>query len=93
MNTDIMKADKIRILCLVLSYPFSFFYVYRNYLHLSPVGDLISLMILAVLAIGWLELTIWQQHLLGMNLHSAADDLGKCVFNGFIVQIGALMGT
>lgn len=65
MNTDIMKADKIRILCLVLSYPFSFFYVYRNYLHLSPVGDLISLMILAVLAIGWLELTIWQQHLLG----------------------------
>lgn len=65
MNTDLIKADKIKILCLVLSYPFAFAYVYRNFLDLTPFGEMIFLTILSVYAIVWLELAIYQQVLKG----------------------------
>lgn len=65
MDTNVKAADRLKLVCLGLSYVFSFAYVYRFYLNISQELDLVYLVVLAIAAIVWLELTIRQKVLLG----------------------------
>ena len=65
MDTKIKEADSLKLVCLGLSYVFSFAYVYMFALDLEPAPMTIYLTVLSAVAIIWLELTIRQKVLLG----------------------------
>ena len=65
MDSKIKAADSLKLVCLGLSYVFSFAYVYMFMLDLKQGPMTIYCMVLSVVAIIWLELTIRQKILLG----------------------------
>ncbi|MBO7424522.1 MAG: DUF4173 domain-containing protein [Clostridiales bacterium] len=65
MDTKIKTADSLKLVCLGLSYVFSFAYVYMFMLNLEQGPMTIYFTVLSVVAIIWLELTIRQKILLG----------------------------
>ena len=65
MDTNIKAADMLKLVCLGLSYVFSFAYVYMFMLDLKQGPMTIYCTVLSVVAIIWLELTIRQKILLG----------------------------
>ena len=65
MDTKIKTADSLKLVCLGLSYVFSFAYVYMFIRNVEEGPLTIWLTILSVVAIIWLELTIRQKALLG----------------------------
>ena len=65
MNTNKKQAEILKFLCLGLSYAFSFGYISLFLSHCGPVMATVGLSILSLVAVLWLELTMWQQRKLG----------------------------
>ncbi|MBP5492149.1 MAG: DUF4173 domain-containing protein [Clostridiales bacterium] len=68
MNTDVKRAEILKFICLGLSYAFSYGYVCLFTNTDSNLTVCTILCGLAVVAVIWLELTMWQQQLLGRFL-------------------------
>lgn len=65
MDKTIKTADRLKLICLGLSFIFSFAYVYQIHFDLNDMKLSIVFTVLALVAILWLELTIRQRVLLG----------------------------